>query len=164
MNIPIWKDPHRKRNIQSSYTDNNYVKYYDLDLEDLTELIDKLRNEERLNEQENNRYGIYVITIALIVQENPKFKNKSLIEREEILDQQILELLTGLQHFDKDKGSSIYSYAYRICYTAACHYYTNKIKDYRKKKAIEDHCMSELNEYLEFISTGKVNNVDVEEV
>lgn len=164
MLLPCWHKVNRTRKCNISYTDNNYVKYYDLDLEDLTALIDKLRNEERLNELENNRYGIYVITIALIVQENPKFKNKSLIEREEMLDQQILELLTGLPHFDKDKGSSIYSYAYRIGYTSACHYYTNKIKDYKKKKAIEDHCMNELNEYLEFIGTGKVNNVDVEEV
>lgn len=163
MKVPIWKNPNRTRNNSIRYTDKDYVKYYDLDLQDLSELIDKLRNEERLNVQENNRYGIYLITIALIVQENPKFKNKCLSEREEMLDQQILELLTGLPHFDKDKGSSIYSYAYRIGYTAACHYYTNKIKDYKKQKAIEEHCMSELNEYLEFISTGKVNNTNVEE-
>ena len=164
MKLPMWRNPNRTRNNSIRYTDKDYVKYYDLDLQDLTELIDKLRNKERLNVQENNRYGIYVITIALIVQENPKFKNKCLTEREEMLDQQILELLTGLPHFDKDKGSSIYSYAYRIGYTAACHYYTNKIKDYKKQKAIEDHCMSELNDYLEFIGTGKVNNVDAEEV
>lgn len=164
MKLPIWKNPNRNRNNSIRYADKDYVKYYDLDLEDLTELVDKLRNGERLNEQDNDRYGIYLITIALIVQENPKFKNKSLNEREEMLDQQILELLTGLPHFDKDKGSSIYSYAYRIGYTAACHYYTNKIKDYKKQKAIEDHCMSELNDYLEFIGTGKVNNTDVEEV
>lgn len=164
MLLPCWHKVNRTRKCNISYTDKDYVKYYDLDLQDLTALIDKLRNEERLNELENNRYGIYVITIALIVQENPKFKNKSLTEREEMIDQQILELLTGLPHFDKDKGSSIYSYAYRIGYTSACHYYTNKIKDYKKKKAIEDHCMNELNEYLEFIGTGKVNNVDVEEV
>ena len=163
MKLPIWKNPNRTRNNSIRYTDKDYVKYYDLDLQDLSELIDKLRNEERLNVQENDRYGIYLITIALIVQENPKFKNKSLNEREGMLDQQILELLTGLPHFDKDKGSSIYSYAYRIAYTAACHYYTNKIKDYKKQKAIEDHCMSELNDYLEFIGTGKVNNTNVEE-
>lgn len=160
MNIPIWKNPNRTRNNSIIYTDKDYVKYYDLDLQDLSELVDKLRNNERLNTQENDRYGIYLITIALIVQENPKFKKKSLTEREEMLDQQILELLTGLPHFDKDKGSSIYSYAYRIGYTAACHYYTNKIKDYKKQKAIEEHCMSELNEYQEFIGTGKVNNVE----
>lgn len=162
MKLPIWKNPNRTRNNSIRYKDKDYVKYYDLDLQDLYELIDKLRNKERLNVQENDRYGIYLITIALIVQENPKFKNKSLNEREEMLDQQILELLTGLPHFDKDKGSSIYSYAYRIGYTAACHYYTNKIKDYKKQKAIEDHCMSELNDYLEFIGTGKVNNSNEE--
>ena len=164
MKVPIWRNPNRTRNNSIRYTDKDFVKYYDLDLQDLSELVDKLRNEERLNVQENNRYGIYVITIALIVQENPKFKNKSITEREGMLDQQILELLSGLPHFDKDKGSSIYSYAYRIGYTAACHYYTNKIKDYKKQKAIEDHCMNELNEYLEFIGTGKVNNTDIEEV
>lgn len=164
MKLPIWSNPNRTRNNSIRYTDKDYVKYYDLDLQDLTELIDKLRNEERLNVQENDRYGIYLITIALIVQENPKFKKKSLTEREDMLDQQILELLAGLPHFDKDKGSSIYSYAYRIGYTAACHYYTNKIKDYRKQKSIEEHCMSELNEYLEFIGTGKVNNTNIEEV
>ena len=111
MKLPIWKNPNRNRNNSIRYADKDYVKYYDLDLEDLTELVDKLRNGERLNEQDNDRYGIYLITIALIVQENPKFKNKSLNEREEMLDQQILELLTGIPHFDKDKGSSIYSYA-----------------------------------------------------
>ena len=109
MKLPMWRNPNRTRNNSIRYTDKDYVKYYDLDLQDLTELIDKLRNKERLNVQENNRYGIYVITIALIVQENPKFKNKCLTEREEMLDQQILELLTGLPHFDKDKGSSIRS-------------------------------------------------------
>lgn len=162
MKLPLWRNPNRTRNNSIRYKDNDYVKYYDLDLQDLSELIDKLRNEERLNVQENNRYGIYVITIALIVQENPKFKKKSLTEREEMLDQQILELLTGLPHFDKDKGSSIYSYAYRIGYTAACHYYTNKIKDYKKHKAIEEHCMKELDIYLESIGTGKVNTTEVD--
>lgn len=161
MKLPLWRNPNRTRNNSIRYTDNDYVKYYDLDLQDLSELIDKLRNNERLNVQENNRYGVYVITIALIVQENSKFKKKCLTEREEMLDQQILELLTGLPHFDKDKGSSIYSYAYRIGYTAACHYYTNKIKDYKKHKAIEEHCMKELDIYLESISTGKVITTEV---
>lgn len=56
MKLPIWKNPNRTRNNSIRYTDKDYIKYYDLDLQDLTELIDKLRNEERLNEQENNRY------------------------------------------------------------------------------------------------------------
>ena len=66
MKLPIWRNPNRKRNTNISYTDKDFVKYYDLDLQDLSELIDKLRNDERLTEQENNRYGIHVMTIALI--------------------------------------------------------------------------------------------------
>ena len=160
MQIPNWKDPQRKRNIRSNYINKDFVKYYDLDLQDLSELVDKLRNSQRLSEQENDRYGIYLITICLIVQENPKFKNKSRIEREEMLDQQLFELLTGIKCFNKDKGSSIYSYAYRIAYTAACHYYTFKNKDYKKQKAIEEHIKEELDDYYYEFSSHKVNSIN----
>lgn len=157
MQIPLWKDPQRKRNIHASYLDIDYVKYYDLDLQDLTELVDKLRNKERLSEQENDRYGIYLITICLIVQENPKFKNKSRFEREEILDQQLFELLTGIKSFNPNKGSSIYSYAYRIAYTAACHYYTFKNKDKLEQDKIMEHVKEELDDYYYEFSSHRVN-------
>lgn len=157
MQIPIWKDPNRKRNICSNYLDKDYVKYYDLDLHDLTELVEKLRNNERLSEQENDRYGIYLITICLIVQANPKFKNKSRLEREEILDQQLFELLTGIKSFNPNKGSSIYSYAYRIGYTAACHYYTFKNKYKLEQDKIIAHVKEELDDYYYEFSSHKVN-------
>lgn len=160
MQIPIWKDPHRKRNIRSNYLDKDYVKYYDLDLQDLSELVEKLRNNERLSEQENDRYGIYLITICLIVQENPKFKNKSRIEREEILDQQLFELLTGIKSFNPNKGSSIYSYAYRIGYTAACHYYTFKNKEKEEQDKIVAHVKEELDDYYYEFSSHKVNSIN----
>lgn len=35
-----------------------------------------------------------------------------------MLDYQTLELLTGLPQFDPNRGSSIYSFAYRIGYTS----------------------------------------------
>lgn len=160
MQIPIWKDPHRKRNIRSNYLDKDYVKYYDLDLQDLSELVEKLRNNERLSEQENDRYGIYLITICLIVQENPKFKNKSRLEREEILDQQLFELLTGIKSFNPNKGSSIYSYAYRIGYTAACHYYTFKNKEKEEQDKIVAHVKEELDDYYYEFSSHKVNSIN----
>ena len=161
--LHIWKDPKRKRLTSISYTDPEYTKYYDLDLNDFTSIVVKVRNKQRLTNNEELRYTDYLYTIMNIVLENPKFKNKPVIEKEELQEQAIMELLQALPSFDPNKGSSLYSYAYRCCYTAYCHYYTNKIKDYNKKKAIEEHCMSELNEYLEFIGTGKVNNVDVED-
>lgn len=162
MRIPSWSNPQRKRNIHSNYLDKDYVKYYDLDLQDLSELVEKLKNNEMLTEQENDRYGIYLITICLIVQENPKFKNKSRNEHEEIIEQQLFELLTGIKSFNPNKGSSIYSYAYRIAYTAACHYYTFKNKEYEKQKAIEEHCKKELDDYNYEFSTHKVNTMNHE--
>lgn len=69
MEIPRWKDPGRKRATNIQYTDPNYTKYYDLDLNDFTDLVIKLRNNERLTEADNERYGTHIITIALIVQE-----------------------------------------------------------------------------------------------
>lgn len=158
--LKLWKDPKRKRLTNISYTDPAYTKYYDLDLKDFTSIVVKVRNKQRLTTNEELRYTDYLYTIMNIVFENPKFKNKSVSEKEELQEQAIMELLQALPSFDVNKGSSLYSYAYRCCYIAYCHYYTNKIKDYRKQKAIEDHCISELNEYLEFICTGKVNNID----
>ncbi len=162
--LKLWKDPKRKRLTNISYKDKDFVKYYDLDLNDFTSIVVKVRNKQRLTNNEELRYTDYLYTIMNIVLDNPKFKNKSVSEKEELQEQAIMELLQALPSFDPNKGSSLYSYAYRCCYVAYCHYYTNKIKDYKKQKAIEDHCMNELNEYLEFIGTGKVNNTDVEEV
>jgi hypothetical protein len=162
MQIPHWQNPGRKRNTNIAYTGQDYTKYYDLDLKDFTDLVIKLRNNKVLSYDERERYGVYIITISLMVQEGPKFKCKSKQEREEMLDYQTLELLSGLTQFDPDRGSSIYSYAYRIGYTAACHYYTDKIQDYKKKQEILKHCLEELEEYNYEYSTHKVSNLNKE--
>lgn len=151
-----WKDPGRKRLTDIRFNDPAYCKYYDLDLIDLTDLVLKLSKGTELSDSENERYGIYILTIAYIVQEGPKFKYKSQQEREEMTDYQTLELLYGLPKFDPNRGSSIYSFAYRIGYTAACHYYTDKITDYNKQKSINEHCNNEIEEYLEEYSDHKV--------
>lgn len=163
--LHLWKNPNRKRLTNISYTDPNYTKYYDLDVDDFTNIVVKLGNKLRLTQDEDLRYTDYLYTIMNIVFENPKFKKKSVTEKEELQEQAIFELLGALPSFDPNKGSSLYSYAYRCCYTSFCHYYTNKIKDYSKRQAIEEHCQAELAEYLEFIGNGKVNtnNYNVEE-
>lgn len=160
--LKLWKNPNRKRLINISYTDKDYVKYYDLDLNDFTNIVVKVRNGHRLTNDEELRYTDYLYTIMNIVFDNPKFKKKSVTEKEELQEQAIMELLQALPNFDVNKGSSLYSYAYRCCYIAYCHYYTNKIKDFKKHKAIEEHCMKELDIYLESIGTGKVNTTEVD--
>lgn len=158
MIIPHWKDPNRKRKISISYNDKDYTKYYDIDSTDFEYLVSKLNNNERLTKEENDRYGIYIITICLIVLEHSKFKNKSVIEREEILEQQYMELLQYITGFNPNKGK-LYSYAYRIAYTAACHYYTFKKKEKEEQEKIITHIKEEQDDYYDYHkrSDHKVN-------
>lgn len=161
MNIPRWRKVNRKRDIYIRYTDPNFVKYYDIDMEDFQNMVMKLKNDEILEYTDNERYGTYIITMCIIVQEGPRFKNKPIIEREEILEQQYMELLQGLMTFNPEKGR-LYSYAYRIAYTAAIHYYTMKKEEKEHMDAIIEHCMEELDEYRSTMSTHKVNNINKE--
>lgn len=154
MQIPRFKRVDRKRLIHISYTDPEYVKYYDLDLDDFQGLVMKLKKGDPLTDAENDRYGIYIITVCIIVQEGPKFKNKPVWEREEMIEQQYMEMLSGITTFNPVKGK-IYSYAYRIGYTAACHYYTDKIEEAKKQEAIMEHCKEELWDYLEEFNDHK---------
>ena len=148
MIIPRWRKIDRRRKLTIKYSDPDFNVYYDLDTEDFQNLVMKLKNGDILTEEENNRYGIWILTICMIVQEHSKFKNKPVWEREEMIEQQYFELLQGITTFNPDKGK-IYSYAYRIAYTAAVHYYTNKTTETEKQNIIIEHCMDELRDYLE---------------
>lgn len=155
MQIPRWRKIDRRRKLTIKYTDPDFNIYYDLDTEDFQNLVMKLKNEDILTEEENNRYGIWILTMCMIVQEHSKFKNKPVWEREEMIETQYFELLSGITTFNPDKGK-IYSYAYRIAYTAAVHYYTNNMDDAEKRKAIIEHCMEELRDYLEEYTDHKI--------
>lgn len=159
MLIPKWKNPNRKRKVDISYDDKDYTKYYDIDINDFQSLLIKLKNNIRLSTQENDRYGTYILTIALIVQEGKKFKMKPSWEREQILEQQYYELLYGLPTFNPDKGR-LYSYAYRIGYTSACHWYTNQIEFKKEQDAIIAHCKQELEEYYDEYSDHKTRTTE----
>lgn len=154
MQLPRWRKVNRKRLTNISYLSPLFVDYYDLDTEDFTYLVMKLKNNERLTCDENARYGKYILTVCLITMEGPKFKNKPVWEREEMIEQQYMEMLSGITTFNPNKGK-IYSYAYRIGYTAACHYYTDKIEEAKKQEAITEHCKEELWDYLEEFNDHK---------
>ena len=124
-----WKDPGRKRKQNISYTDEDFVPGYDLDQKDFTYLNEKKKKNEVLTREENDRYGIYIMTMIEIVLEGRKFKNKPFNEKCELRDQMVFELLQAIRGFDPSRGSKIFSYAYRCAYVAACHYYTSKAKE-----------------------------------
>lgn len=93
MHIPTWTDPHRKRNCSISYSDKDFTPYYDFDKTDFKNLVLKLKSGQRLTAAENDRYGMHILTICMIVQENARFKLKPRTEKEEMLEQQYYELL-----------------------------------------------------------------------
>ena len=156
-----WKDPHRKRNIHSNYLDKDYVKYYDLDLNDFEIIVNKVNNNINLTYDENLRFGIYLYTICYIVLEHKKFKNKNLLEKSELVEQAIYELLTGLKYYNPNKGK-LYSFLYRCCYVAYCHYYTFKNKDKLEQDKIIAHVKEELDDYYYEFSSHKVNTQNYE--
>lgn len=160
MRLPEWKPVGRKRRVSISRGDPDFVRFYDIDNGDFTALVLKLKSGLRLTEEENDRYGDYVLTIGLIVMENRKFKNKPAREKEGILEQQYMELLTGITTFDPSRGSSIYSYAYRIAYCAAIHYYDDIRERAERQEAIEEHCRRELEEYYDEFMDHKVRSIN----
>lgn len=154
MNLPRWVDPNRKRELHIKYSDPQFCKYYDIDIDDFQELTLKRKAGKELTEDENDRFGMYLLAICYIVTEGPKFRNKPFAEKQQILDQQIFEIVQGITMFDPSKGK-IYSYAYRIAYTAACHYYTNMQDQRKKDKRITEHCQACLDDYMDEFSTHK---------
>lgn len=157
MKLPLWKNPNRTRNVNAHYNDKNFCVYYDLDVQDLTDIVTKLKSGKELTAYEDNRWALYIITLCLIVLNGPKFKSKSWQVKEEMLDQMYYELIPGLLLFDPERGSSIYSYGYRIAYTSACHYFTNKKKEEEHKSQIDEHIQQEIDDYLYEFSDHKVN-------
>lgn len=157
-----WKSPNRKRQVGIKHTDSAYVIGYDLDNEDFTEIIIKLKDKEPLTAQEDKRYGEYVLTVIEMVLENSKFKAKTSEEKYEMRDQMYFELCSGLLSFKPEKKSNIFSYAYRIAYVAGIHYFTNKEKNRKKSEAIMEHCMEELQEYIDSITDHKAKSYNKE--
>lgn len=162
MKIALFKNPNRRRKLKISYTSPQFTRYYDLDLADLEYLVQKLQNNDRLTEFENDRYGWYIMTLIEIVLENKKFKNKPVLEKEEIRDYQYYDLLCGLTKFNFNKGTSIFSYGYRIGYTAAIHYYRDKNKEEARKEKLQEYIDDTYKEYLDEITSHKVNNINID--
>lgn len=133
-----WQNPGRNRKQDISYTDADFVPGYDLDQKDFTAINEKKKKNEDVTREENDRYGTYIMTMIEIVLEGRKFKNKPFNEKCELRDQMSFELLLAIRGFDPSRGSTIFSYAYRCAYVAACHYYSEKQKEADFTKRLYD--------------------------
>lgn len=146
--IPAFKQTKRKRKLSISYNDCEFVPYYDLDSEDLRNLVIKLKNGEVLTCQENDRYGVHILTLCRMVLAHQKFRNAPMPVKSAIVDEMYFELLSKLHKFDPSHGSSVFSYAYRIGYTAGIHYFKREERTKRHDLMISNHCQECLEEYL----------------
>ncbi len=149
MIIPPFKQVTRKRKLSISYNDPKFVRYYDLDSNDLQDLVIRLKNGEELTDPENERYGVHILTLCRMVLAHQKFRNAPLPVKSAIVDEMYFELLSKLHKFDPSHGSSIFSYAYRIGYTAGIHYFKREERTKRHDLLISNHCQECLEEYLE---------------
>ena len=152
-----WSDPHRRRILNISYKDPRFCKYYDLDQNDFTYLVSKMKINMPLSEQENDRLGMHIFTMILNVLESPKWKKKSEEEREDLLEFASLELTQALPKFDPTLGKKIYSYAFTCCVNAFNLKYRKEKREKNKDKRIQKHLDECFRDYLGEITDGKVN-------
>ena len=147
----IWTPVKRKRCNTLSYTDPAYVLGYDLDMDDFTELVATYNSRNLVNQEELRLYD-YIRTMVNIVLENPKLK-PSKNEMDGITDAMFMDGW-GAMKYIKD-GKKPYSYIYRSMYTAACRFYTRKIKDREKSEAIAEHVNEVFTDWLESVIDHK---------
>lgn len=159
MELLHWEKVDRKRSREISYTHDDFVRGYDLDIADFTSLVEMF-NRRSLTADEETRLYDYVRTMISIVFENPKIKCRNMAEKEDCADSMFVDCWNALKYI-KD-GRSPYSYIYRSGYTAACRYFKKKIADRKKRDAIQEHLWECFRDYQEAQSDGRVYNVNVD--
>lgn len=124
--------PNRKRIIDISYKEKEYIPYYDVDKKDFESIVLKLNHGESLTKEENKRYGEYVLSVTESILEGPRFRAKSNDEKAELRDKIYFEILTQVPAHYKEPRLTIYNYSYRCGYLAAIHYYTDAVKESKR--------------------------------
>lgn len=147
----IWTPVKRKRCNTLPYTSTEYVLGYDLDMEDFTQLVATYNTRALLRDEENRLYD-HIRTMVNIVLENPKLK-PSKDEIDGITDSMFMDGWGALKYIKG--GKKPYSYIYRSMYTAACRFYTRKIKEREKAEAIADHVNEVFTDWLESVTDHK---------
>jgi hypothetical protein len=158
MDLIRWNPVKRKRSNDFKYTDAEFVRGYDIDMPDFTELVTKY-NTSVLLPKEENRLSDYVLTLMQIVTENPKI-NPQPDEISDLADAMFLDIWNAL-HYIKP-NTKPYSYLYRAGYTCACRFFKKKITERQKAEEINAHVTEEYVLYHDSVTDHKVrtNNYD----
>lgn len=157
MDLIRWTPVKRKRSNDFKYTDAEFVRGYDIDMPDFTELVTKYNTSELLPKEEN-RLSDYVLTLMQIVTENPKI-NPQPDELSDLTDAMFLDIWNAL-HYIKP-NTKPYSYLYRAGYTCACRFFKKKITDRQKAEEINAHLTEEYVLYHDSVTDHKVRTSNV---
>lgn len=85
-------------------------------------LVEKLQDNGSLSPKEDLLYGQCILSLIEIVLNNVKFRFQTDEIKEDCKGEMLKDVLFGLpKSFDRTKGSTSYSYAFRICYTSGIH-------------------------------------------
>lgn len=157
MELLYWNPIKRKRSRELPYTSPEFVRGYDLDVADFTELIAKY-NRKQLLPSEELRLFDHIRTVMNIVFENPKVNPRNPAEKEECADFMFPDAWGSMKYIKA--GTSPYSYIYRSCFTAACRFFKKKISERNKANAIEEHLEECEREYRSEAGDGRVYNIN----
>ena len=152
MDLIRWNPVKRKRSNDFKYTDAEFVRGYDIDMPDFTELVTKY-NTSGLLPKEENRLSDYVLTLMQIVTENPKI-NPQPDELSDLADAMFMDIWNAL-HYIKP-NTKPYSYLYRAGYTCACRFFKKKITERQKAEEINAHVTEEFVLYHDSVTDHKV--------
>ena len=139
-----WEPIDRKRRKDIAYTDKSFVRAYDIDMADFSSLVDKF-NKTELEHAEQDRLQLWVMTMMNIVLENPKV-NPGRDELEDLADQIFYDMWRSLKYIKPN--TKPYSYVYLAGITAVSTFYSKKIRERQKVKAIEEHIDEVYREYM----------------
>lgn len=153
MELLLWAPVQRKRNKKAKYTDADYVKGYDLDISDFTELVVKY-NQNSLKPNEESRLYDHIRTVINIVLENPKMNPKTSEERDSLTDAMFLAMWGSMKYIKG--GANPYSYIYRCGFTSGSTFYKRLYKQREKATAIQEHIDDCYTEYMDSISDRRV--------
>lgn len=152
MELIKWAPVERKRNKNAKWDSPDFVWGYDLDVNDMAELIQK-HNGNTITEEETARLYDHVRTLISIVCEHRDINPTSKAEKEAIADDMFLDMWGAFRRITPDRKP--YSYLYRCGFTAGKRWYTKLYKSREKEKAIQEHLESVYAEYVAECSTGK---------
>lgn len=159
--LPKWKEVNRRRIHQISYKDPQFVKFYDLDQTDFSALALKLKLGFKLNDAEDYRYWMHIVTVVLQVLEKPEWKEKPYREKCDMYEFVVPKMLKAIPTYDPAKGS-ILNIAFQACKNGFFMFYRRKQQANNKSKRIQDHLDSCFSDYISEINSGKVNSQNYE--